>query len=233
VGATEHTGPDPIAPVVARMKEIEAALSASDGVARFNHLYLAVTLAVRERVATTVFEDPAFVAQLDVVFAGRYFAAIDANKAGRQPSSAWQPLFEDRGRTDVAAIQFALAGMNAHINFDLCLALDQVARDSGKPLSDGSPQHRDFEQVNAVLAAVEVQVKSEFDTGLVGVADATLGRIDNVVAMWSVTRARDAAWTHAKALAELGRVPMLRNDYLDALGGMVELSSRGLLVPTL
>jgi hypothetical protein len=233
VGTTEHAAPDPIGPVVERMREIEASLVAGDGVARFNHLYLAVTLAVRERVATPEFEDPAFVAQLDVVFAGRYFAAIAADRAGGQPSSAWRPLFEARGRTDVAAIQFALAGMNAHINFDFCQALDEVARDSGRPLRDDSPQHRDFERVNTLLAAVEAQVKGEYDTGLVGVADAALGRINDVVASWSITRARDAAWTHAQTLAELSRIPTLSGDYLDALGGLVELSSRGLLVPTL
>jgi hypothetical protein len=233
VGTTEHPAADPIGPVIERLREIEASLPAGDGVARFNHLYLAVTLAVREHVATPEFEDPPFLAQLDVVFAGRYFAAIDAEKAGGQPSSAWLPLFEARDRTDVAPIQFALAGMNAHINFDLCQALDEVARDSGQPLRDDSPQHRDFERVNTLLAAVEAQVKSEFDTGLIGVADATLGRIDNVVGMWSMVRARDAAWTHAPTLAELSRVPMLGGGYLEALGGMVELSSRGLLVPTL
>ncbi len=233
MGASEHTAPNPIDSVVERMRAIESSLTAGDGVARFNHLYLAVTLAVRERVATVEFEDTAFVAQLDVVFAGRYFAAIDAERAGARPSSAWRPLFEARGRSDLAAIQFALAGMNAHINFDLCQALAEVARDSGRPLHDGSPQHHDFQRVNTLLAAVEAQVKGEFDKGLVGVADAALGRIDDVVGMWSVTRARDAAWTHAQTLAELNRIPTLRGDYLDALGGLVELSSRGLLVPTL
>ena len=131
MGTGEHTAPGPIDLVVARMQEIEASLPAGDGVARFNHLYLAVTLAVRERVAAPGLEDPAFVTQLDVVFADRYFAAIDADRTAGRPSSAWQPLFEARGRTDVAAIQFALAGMNAHINFDLCQALNTVAHDSG------------------------------------------------------------------------------------------------------
>ena len=233
MGTAEHNAPDLIGPVVERLRQIEASLAAGDGVARFNHLYLAVTLAVRERVASPDFEDPAFVAKLDVVFADRYFAAIDADREGGQPSSAWQPLFEARSRTDVAPIQFALAGMNAHINFDLCQALDEAARDTGLPLRDDSPEHRDFERVNTLLATVEAQAKGEFDTGLVGVADAALGRIDNVVGMWSIERARDAAWTHAQMLAELSRVPMLGSDYLDALGGLVELSSRGLLVPTL
>ena len=105
--------------------------------------------------------------------------------------------------------------------------------DSGGALRDDSPQRRDFQRVNTLLAAVEAKVKGEYDTGLVGVADAALGRIDDVAAMWSITRARDAAWTHAQTLAELSRIPTLSGDYLDALGGLVELSSRGLLVPTL
>ena len=114
---------DPIAGVLARMEAIAAGLPAGDGVACFNHLYLEVTKAVDGQVATAGFADPAFLGALDVTFAGLYFAAVDDAAAGRKPSRAWAPLFEARGRTGIAPIQFALAGMNAHINHDLPIAL--------------------------------------------------------------------------------------------------------------
>src|SRR5829696_5160802 len=107
---------DPIAPVIARMEAIGSGLKPADGVACFNHLYLAVTKAVDGRVATAGFVDPAFLSALDVTFAKLYFKAVGAAPAGRKPSRAWRPLFEQRRRQRIAPIQFALAGMNAHIN---------------------------------------------------------------------------------------------------------------------
>ena len=56
-------------------------------------------------------------------------------------------------------------------------------------------------------------------------------RIDDVVAMWDVGRARDAAWTNAQTLWALRDEPALSARFLLALDRMVGLASRGLLVP--
>jgi Family of unknown function (DUF5995) len=223
----------PIDPVVARMAEIASTLPEADGVARFNDLYLAVTLAVAAEVSGDGFEDPGFLSRLDVAFAARYFAAVDAGGLGRPVPQAWAPLFEARGRRDIAPVQFALAGMNAHINFDLCLAVVDVCQERGiEPVAD-SPQHRDYLRVNEILARVEEEVKSRLETELLEVADDALGRLDDVIAMWSVARARDAAWTHAEVLWNLRPLPALTAEYTLSLGRIVGLAGRGLLVPTL
>jgi hypothetical protein len=223
----------PIDPVVARMAEIASTLPEADGVARFNDLYLAVTCAVAAEVSGDGFEDPGFLSSLDVAFAGRYFAAFDAAGLGRPVPHAWAPLFEARGRRDIAPVQFALAGMNAHINFDLCLAVVDVCQELGTEPGDDSPQHRDYLRVNGILARVEEEVKRRFETELLEVADDALGRLDDVIAMWSVARARDAAWTHAEVLWSLRPLPALTAEYTLALGRIVGLAGRGLLVPTL
>lgn len=131
----------------------------------------------------------------------------------------------------MAPIQFALAGLNAHINHDLSLALVATCRELGLKLDTDSPQHRDFVQVNATLERVEAQVKERFATGLIGVADEALGRLDDVVAIWSVARARDAAWTQARTLWALPEE--IADDYLVTLGRVVGLAGRGLLTPRL
>jgi hypothetical protein len=56
-------------------------------------------------------------------------------------------------------------------------------------------------------------------------------RIDDIVAMWNIERARDAAWTNAEALWALRDSPELSANYLLALDRMVGLTGRGLLVP--
>jgi len=228
-----EAGGSVIGPVIERLKAIGDRLPEDDGVARFNDLYLAMTREVEAEVGRQGFEDPRFLSHLDLVFAGRYFAAVDAADGGDPIPGAWAPLFEARARPRIAPIQFALAGTDAHINYDLCVALVQTCTDLDVPPQDDSPQHRDYLKVNAILAKVEADVKKRFDTGLVGVADEALGRLDDVLAMWSIDRARDAAWTHAKVLWALRDSSALEADYLSTLARIVGLAARGLLVQTL
>ena len=124
--------------------------------------------------------------------------------------------------------------MNAHINRDLPVALVTTCRELGLDLREESPEHADFERVNELLTEVESHVKSAYLTGWLTWVDRLvhrLRRIDDVVAMWDVGRARDAAWTNAQALWALENEPSLASDYLLALDRMVGFASRGLLVP--
>jgi hypothetical protein len=219
--------------VIAQMRAIDTALPQGDGVAWFNKLYLAVTEAVRQSMREGQFVASRFLERLDVVFAGRYFRAYEVGK--RDPGAApkaWAPLFAARERRDVAPIQFGLAGMNAHINYDLGLALVETAGELGIKLERRTAEHRDFEQVNSILVATEQRVKHWFATGFVAVIDRVFGRLDDVLAMWNVERARDQAWTTAETLVRLADTPELRSQYLGALEDMVGFAGRGLLIPT-
>ena len=224
---------DSIAAVLARMTAIASELPADDGVARFNHLYLEETVAVETATGSAGFQDPEFIRALDVVFAGRYFAAVDASRAGTTVARSWAPLFASRSDPHIAPIQFALAGMNAHINHDLPLALVTTFEARSVELSRDSPPYGDYLKINATIAATEARVKQEFLTGMVGVADAILGHIDDVIAIWSITEARNAAWTNAEALWALRDHPDLTAAFEDTLDGTVGFASRGLLVATL
>jgi hypothetical protein len=221
-----------IAEVVDIMAAIERELSPADGVWWFNRLYLRVTLAVRDAVTTTTFRDPAFLERLDVVFANQYFDAVAAGDTapGTAPS-AWRPLFECRHQPGILSIQFALAGMNAHINRDLPAGIvaTYVATD-GAPGSAGI-RYDDFNTVNDLLEGVEAEIKSEFSTGIVALVDAAGGEADDAIAMWKVRRAREAAWTNAEVLWALRRTPSLRDAFFSRLDGLTGFAGRGLLVP--
>lgn len=224
-----------IADVIERLRTIEASAPASDGVACFARLYLAVTEGVGADLTGRGFADARFLETLDVRFAGLFFSALDsyADDPASTPS-AWAPLFAQRSRRGIAPLQFALAGMNAHINRDLPVALVTTCRELGLDLRERSPQHADFERVDVLLGQVESRVKAAYLTGWLAWVDRLvhrLRRIDDVVAMWDVDRARDAAWTNAQALWALGDEPSLASDYLLALDRMVGFASRGLLIP--
>jgi hypothetical protein len=212
-----------IADVIARMRAIADSVAPRDGVACFTRLYLAVTEAVAE--AETSFASPEFLVRLDVRFAGLYFRALD------DPPPAWAPLLEARGRFGVAPIQFALAGMNAHINRDLPVALIETCDELGVELDRDGPERRDFLAVNDLLQATESRIKRDFLTGELAIADGLLGEVDDVIAIWNIERARDAAWTNAETLRVLRAAPDLADAFLLALDRMVGFAGRGLLRP--
>jgi Family of unknown function (DUF5995) len=221
---------DVIADVIARMHEIDASLPRKDGVAYFNRLYLQVTEAVLKASAGTTFQSPQFLDRLDVVFAGMYFDAEATIQTGAACPLAWRPLIAQRSESR-APIQFALAGMNAHINHDLPLAVVQTCQELGLAPDDDSPQHADYETVNSILKSVEGQVAGWFDTGLIAdVEDVTPKDVDNALAMWSVVTAREIAWDHAQVIWNLRRMPELERAYTDVLARTTELSGCAMLV---
>ena len=217
---------------IARMTAIDESLPDSDGLKWFNRLYLRVTVSVGDAVRTATFNDPQFLATLDVVFANLYFAALSASLSDISAApSAWRPMLQARHTPGIARIQFALAGMNAHINRDLPDGIVQsFAALGGDPLTDEA-REQDFTSVNDILERVEQDVKSEFTTGIVGVVDRVGGRVDDTVAMWNVRAARSAAWTNAQVLWGLRTLPRLRDRFFKRLDGMVGMAGRGLLTP--
>ena len=224
---------DPIEAVAARMETIAAPLKPDDGVRRFNELYLAVTRAVATESVTATFEDAAFISRLDVVFADLYFGAVDDVAAGKPPSRAWAPLFEARGKPGIAPLQFAIAGMNAHINHDLVLALVSTTKEMRLRMDRETPEHRSYTAVDTILERVQDEIKEKFTTGVLKQIDKAGGRVDDMIAAWSVSKARDNAWTQAQILDMLGSNAFLRGQYLTALGRNVGFAGRALLTPTM
>jgi len=219
--------------VLARMRAIDDELPINDGVAWFNKLYLQVTERIGERHEQGSFKYPGFLERLDVVFADLYFRAYKTAQAGKAKtvSKAWAPLFAARHKSAIAPIQFAAAGMNAHINYDLAVALVSVCAEFGLKIERGTPHHADFEHVNQLLEEVEEDVKHWFATGFVEELDHAFGRVDDILAMWSIARARDMSWTTAQILSTLGQ-GFLRDQFLLGHGKYVGAYGRGLLLPT-
>lgn len=221
-----------ISDVVAIMTALDVELPEHDGVRRFNHLYLEVTRSVDRAVTTETFRDRAFLEALDVTFANLYFDAVAAGSldSARVPA-AWRPLFECRRRPRILPIQFALAGMNAHINRDLprSIVLTYLST-GGAPLARDA-RYEDFGRVNDLLEAVETQIKTDYSTGIVALVDAAAGNTDDAVAMWKVRAAREAAWTNAEVMWTLRATPHLGDSFFDRLDRFTGFAGRGLLLP--
>ncbi len=225
-----------VAEVLARLETIDAALPSSDGVKWFNKLYLEVTQQVETAVPAEHQAAPGFLAALDVVFAERYFAAFDAAGEDEKlpagyPFHAWKPLFEARFATGVAPVQFALAGMNAHINHDLSIVICEACAARGTEPSADGPEHTDYQSVNGLIAKVERKMKAWMMAGLLEELDLAFNPVDDVVAVWDVEKARDAAWVGAEVIWSLRKLPPLRNEYEAMDDRTVGFAGRALLTP--
>jgi hypothetical protein len=218
-----------VADAIERMRLIGSVLPADDGLACFNRMYLTVTELVAAQIPAGFFADPIFIDRLDVVFANLYLGAVRDSvlHPGRAPRS-WRALLERRSAPGVAAIQFALAGMNAHINHDLPIAVVETCKELKTSPDEGS-HRRDFEKVNALLASAEESVRESFGSGFLLEIDRRI-KIENVIGNWSIAAAREAAWTNALALWAMRRISMIRDEFLRSLDGMVGFAGRGLLV---
>ena len=145
-----------------------------------------------------------WLARLDVVFAGYYFRAVAAFVSGAADApNAWDALMEARYRTGIDRIQFALAGMNAHINHDLALALLETDGQMNVVPSLDSPQHVDYEAVNGLLRAVMPAELTMLATDALGQLAQDTGKVGRLLAFWDVCKARDLAWDFSNHLRGL------------------------------
>jgi hypothetical protein len=226
LAAVEAT-PRSVDDVIRTMEAIDAICTDGDGLKWFNWLYLGVTRAVGERVAAGGFHDPAWMAALDVQFAGLYFGALGSALSGNAPPECWQVLLERRNWTALARIQCALAGINAHINHDLPIA---IVRTGAAPVH-GEAHYDDYTALNATLSSLVETAKAELHVRLLGEVLPPAAQLEDAVAAFGVTAAREAAWNHAEILWALREAPGLSARTLDTLDGMTAVIGKALLVP--
>jgi hypothetical protein len=222
--------PAVITDVVAVMQSIDGLLPSSDGLKWFNKLYLMVTQQIDTQPPSNGWEDATWLTRLDVVFAGFYFAAIeDALQQNPDAASSWEALFEARNRAGVDRIQFALAGMNAHINHDLALALPQTDGELHITPALQSPEHDDYEHVNALLEQMIPSALNFLAVGIAGELAQDTGKVGRLLAIWNVRAARDLAWGFSDHLRDLAGVS--RDVALESQDKLTGVLGRSLLLP--
>ena len=218
-----------VADVLTGMQAIATTVPMGDGVGVFNGVYLRVTEMMMDRLSTGgVFHDDAMIADLDVRFARYWFDAVDAAAADKP--NAWAPLFAARANSGVLPIQFAIAGMNAHIEHDLPLAVigTCVAR---RCTPDSRGVHDDYNKVNELLASVEATIRRSFLTEAEKSIGDRLESVAHLISSWDIEKARDVAWLTAQTMWELRRAGHLFDAYAATLARTVGMGSRLLLTP--
>lgn len=226
MASSSTQAPTTVEQVIARMRAIDAELDPRDGVACFNRMYLRVTELVGQNITDGFFADPVFLERMDVLFAGLYFKAVDAGT----PPVPWQPLFGARDNRTVWPLQFALAGMNAHINHDLPLAVIMTCQERGTT-PDTEPVHADYLRVNELLAKVEAEVRAEYEPDFARIATADAEELKHILSGFSIARSRDVSWGSACTLWSQRNLTPLYNTTLSALAAEVALAGTALVAP--
>lgn len=211
------------------MQTIEATCDDVDGLKWFNWLYLAVTQAVETRVNSGGFADPAWLAQLDVQFASLYFSSLTASLTGIPCPGCWDAVFSVRNNARLGRIQFALAGINAHINHDLSGAIVATCKATNTVPQHCSPQYHDYTSLNATLHGLIQQAKATLSVRLPGDPLPVGSTLENTIAAWNVAAARETAWKNAKQLWYLPAP--LANGLWDAVDGFTTVIGKALLAP--
>jgi len=204
------------------MRALDEVWPPGDGVAVFNHVYLTVTEEVGRQLDAGCFTDRRATITLDVQFAERYLTvAEDGN-----PPACWRPLFVFRRHPGVRPVQFALAGINAHIGHDLALAVVDTCRTLGCEPAD---LEAEFDYVGDILVSLEERVREELMPGpdVLRISDP----LAHLLGSWSLERAREAAWAEARALWALRELPEIAEEFTQRLDAAVGLAGRLLLTP--
>jgi hypothetical protein len=213
------------------MATIDAACVEGDGLKWFNGLYLQVTQAVEHRIAAGGFNDPAWLAELDVQFARLYFSALSAALQGTECSGCWRAMFDVRSNTRLARIQFALAGVNAHINHDLPEALVSTCRATGTVPNRGTAHYADYTNLNATLDSLIEEAKRTLQVRLLGDPLPKVSQLEDTIAGFGVKAAREKSWTTSRVLWHLQGSRDLVAGFMDSLDGLTTVVNKTLLVP--
>jgi hypothetical protein len=218
--------------VIASLEAIDALLPVTDGLKWFNWLYLIVTKAVDLNIGANTFHNPAWLTQLDVVFAGLYFSALaDWLTPGETAPKCWSTFFNARNDAKLARVQFALAGINAHIDHDLSEAIVETCRQFGITPVHQSPEYLDYTQVNNILNPIVDQAKTQLLTGLLGDDLPSIDYVENMVAAFGLRTSREAAWTNGEILFHIEAIPGLGKRFLTGLDNAAARAAHGLLAP--
>jgi hypothetical protein len=203
----------PGAPTLDRLKEpgniddvlrsidqiIDWAKEAKNAIGYFAVLYRRVTLGIRDAINDGTFADGPRIGRLDVAFAKRYFNALNAyfyRDEFEGPTLPWEVAFVGDPDHQAIIVQHMLAGLNAHIRFDLGLALLTVAGDWPDDLRE------DYDRVNVLLCRQIPGINKEVQQLSPELRWLRLLIPDEIsVLQKALTKMREEAWLFARYMA--------------------------------
>jgi hypothetical protein len=195
--------------VVVKMRsQIEAWEQVGDPRALFLRCYLLMTGNMLAALENDIFYDPGWVRHLLERFAEYYFTALETYDFDHEAApSVWRMAFLITAQPRCHGLQRLLLGINAHINYDLVLALVDVLQQewAEMPEEKRSQRYSDHCHVNNVIGRTLDEVQDqvlEKDQPWMDIIDKALGPLDEFLISRLITHWRDAVWRWATELLD-------------------------------
>lgn len=154
------------------------------------------------------FEDDEWVLSLIHHFAGYYFDALEAYEGpAANPPAAWQITHDAAQNPETMVMQNLLLGINAHVNYDLGLAVTDLLDPVWASLSSvvRESRYQDYCLVNQIIAdsvdMVQDQVVERY-APLMEFVDILLGPLDEWFTSQLINNWRDEVWQEATTMLE-------------------------------
>jgi hypothetical protein len=194
-------------PIIDQMQVlIQSWDDSGDDKALFLQCYQMMTGNVLSAIERDEFYDSAWVNQLLHLFADYYFHALRAYEQNSLTTpSVWQLAHQATSDPKVSALQKILLGINAHINYDLVLTLDDLLRSEWRDISEAqrTQRYQDHCHINEIIGQtideVQDQILEPAMPFMVKV-DQLLGPIDEFIISHLITHWREIVWLNATDL---------------------------------
>jgi hypothetical protein len=166
----------------------------------FLAIYARTTAAIADRIDRGGFEDPDWVRAYLVAFADLYRRAVHADETGARDAvpGPWRLAFDAARDETCLVLQDAALGVNAHINYDLALALDHAGL-----VDDRARRRADHDAVIDVIQQLVDETQhalADRDADGLAALDDALGNLDEWLTVFTIDECRDSAWRTAVAM---------------------------------
>ncbi|MFC3417573.1 DUF5995 family protein [Algoriphagus hitonicola] len=154
------------------------------------------------------FKDPIWVSKLLVRFSEYYFDALDLYQAGHpEVPRVWKQAHDSTKNPETHVLQNLLLGINAHINYDLPLALYDCLENEWPScdISRKMLRKNDHELVNHIIDASIDEVQDRIIKPIapsLAIVDKVLGPIDEWILSKMICEWRGDVWEVSELLLE-------------------------------
>lgn len=210
--------------------ELEDLLPEGDGVRWFVTVHKAMSETVAHDITTKAFLNPTLLEQLDIHLCTFFFDAVAADARGetKEIRHSWRPLFERRHDTGIEPVQFAMAGINAHIATDLARAVRVTCQMAEMEVDRDTDLYRDYVRINDLETDLREKIKGQLYTEAMKTLGRRLGKIDEMLETFGFWAAREAAWISADVMEKLPDV--LEGTHAEFLDRTTGFANRLLLI---
>lgn len=169
----------------------------------FLHCYALMTQNMLQAVAEGRFQNGTWVLTLLHRFADYYFVGLETYEQNDPTTPAvWQAAHEAARRPQPRPLQHLFLGVNAHINYDLVLTVEELLGPVWPTLTLTQQQqyHQDFDQVNVIIKETVDQVQDEVlerHDRLMAWVDVLAGPLDEWLTGWLISGWRHEVWNEA------------------------------------